>query len=178
MMELFENPAHVPLWAAATRGETPDWETLFADYASTVDWPGCAFWRDLAAQNPEAKILLSYRDSASWYESFDKTIYQAMQRELPPEPAWLREHMTMTRQLILEQTFGGRPDDRSHAIRCYEEHNDAIRSEVDADRLILFEVGAGWWPLCEGLDLPTPDQSFPRTNSTQEFRQRMELLDK
>ncbi|HIF94075.1 MAG TPA: sulfotransferase family protein [Myxococcales bacterium] len=177
MVELFENPEHVPLWAAAVRGETPDWEMLFANYRSTVDWPGCAFWRELATANPDAKILLSYRDSASWYKSFENTIYQAMQREPPPEPQWIRQNMLMTRELIFDQALGGRPDDRAHAIKCYEEHNEAVRTEVPAERLILFELGAGWKPLCEGLGLAIPNESYPRTNSTQEFRERLSALD-
>jgi len=176
MLEVFGNTEHIPLWAAATRGETPDWETLFAHYHSTVDWPGCAFWRDLAERNPDAKVLLSFRDSNAWYDSFHNTVYQAMIRELPPEPAWIADHFNMTRELILEQAFDGRPDDRAHAIRCYEEHNEAVRSEVAADRLILHEVGSGWKPLCDGLDLPIPDESYPRTNTTKEFRDRMQLL--
>ena len=176
MLEVFGNTEHIPLWAAATRGETPDWETLFANYHSTVDWPGCAFWRDLAERNPDAKVLLSFRDSDAWYDSFHNTVYQAMTRELPPEPEWIADHFKMTRELVLEQALGGRPDDRAHAIRCYEEHNEAVRSEVPADRLILHEVGSGWNPLCDGLDLPIPDEPYPRTNSTKEFRDRMQLL--
>ena len=101
MMEVFGNTEHIPLWAAATRGETPDWDALFANYRSTVDWPGCAFWRHLAAKNPNAKILLSYRDSDAWYDSFHNTIYQAMTRDPPPEPAWVAVHLEMTRQLVL-----------------------------------------------------------------------------
>ena len=102
MMEVFGKPDHIRLWAAATRGETPDWDTLFANYRSTVDWPGCAFWQDLAAKNPDSKVLLSYRDSDAWYDSFNNTIYQAMLREAPPEPAWVGEHLEMTRELILD----------------------------------------------------------------------------
>jgi len=176
MMEVFENTDHIPLWAAATRGETPDWDTLFADYRSTVDWPGCAFWRDLAEKNPNARILLSYRNSDDWYDSFHNTIYQAMIRDTPPEPAWVAVHLEMTRQLVLEQALGGRPDDRAHAIRCYEDHNDAVRSEVASERLILHEVGAGWEPLCIGLNLPVPDKPYPKTNNTREFRERMALM--
>jgi hypothetical protein len=176
MMEVFGNTEHIPLWAAATRGETPDWDALFANYRSTVDWPGCAFWRDLAAKNPNARILLSYRNSDDWYDSFHNTIYQAMTRDPPPEPAWVAVHHEMTRQLVLEQALGGRPDDRAHAIRCYEDHNEAVRSEVASDRLILHEVGAGWEPLCIGLNLPVPDKPYPKTNNTKEFRERMALM--
>jgi hypothetical protein len=177
MMEVFGNIEHIPIWAAATRGETPDWETLFANYRSTVDWPGCAFWRELAEKNPEAKVLLSFRDSDAWYESFHNTIYQAMLRDAPAEPSWIGEHFKMTRQLVLEQALGGRPDDRAHAIRCYEDHNEAVRSEVPADRLILHEVGAGWEPLCDGLGLPVPEEAYPKTNDTKEFVARMNLMD-
>jgi hypothetical protein len=176
MMEVFGNTEHIPLWAAATRGETPDWDALFANYRSTVDWPGCAFWRDLAAKNPNARILLSYRNSDDWYDSFHNTIYQAMTRDPPPEPAWVAVHLEMTRQLVLEQALGGRPDDRAHAIRCYEDHNEAVRSEVASDRLILHEVGAGWEPLCIGLNRPVPDKPYPKTNNTREFRERMALM--
>ena len=176
MMEVFGNTEHIPLWAAATRGETPDWDALFANYRSTVDWPGCAFWRDLAEKNPNARILLSYRNSDDWYDSFHNTIYQAMTRDPPPEPAWVAVHLEMTRQLVLEQALGGRPDDRAHAIRCYEDHNEAVRSEVASDRLILHEVGAGWEPLCIGLNLPVPEKPYPKTNNTKEFRERMALM--
>lgn len=176
MMEVFGNTEHIPLWAAATRGETPDWDALFANYRSTVDWPGCAFWRDLAEKNPNARILLSYRNSDDWYDSFHNTIYQAMTRDPPPEPAWVAVHHEMTRQLVLEQALGGRPDDRAHAIRCYEDHNEAVRSEVASDRLILHEVGAGWEPLCIGLNLPVPEKPYPKTNNTKEFRERMALM--
>ena len=132
--------------------------------------------KDLAEKNPNARILLSYRNSDDWYDSFHNTIYQAMIRDTPPEPAWVAVHLEMTRQLVLEQALGGRPDDRAHAIRCYEEHNDAVRSEVASDRLILHEVGAGWEPLCLGLNLPVPDKPYPKTNNTREFRERMALM--
>ena len=130
----------------------------------------------LAAKNPDAKVLLSYRDSDGWYDSFHNTIYQAMIAEVPSEPTWIREHLEMSRQLVLEQAFGGRPDDRTHVIRCYEEHNEAVRSEVPAERLILHEVGSGWEPLCDRMNLPIPKTPYPNTNSTREFRDRMESM--
>ena len=175
MMEVFGKVDHVAMWAEAARGDEPQWDVLFAEYRSTVDWPGCAFWRELAAANPEAKVLLSYRDAEGWYESFRNTIYLGMTRELPPEPAWLVDLMAINRELILERALRGRPDDRANAIRCFEEHNEAVRSEMPADRLILYEVGSGWVPLCEALAIPIPDEAYPRTNSTQEFRERINL---
>lgn len=175
MMEVFGKTDHIAMWAEATRGEAPRWDVLFEGYRSTVDWPGCAFWRELAAAYPEAKVLLSVRDAESWYESFRETIYQGLTRPLPPEPAWLEDLMAVNRELIFERALRGRPDDRASVIRCFEEHNEAVRSEVPAERLILYEVGSGWAPLCKALTIPIPDDPYPRTNSTQEFRERMSL---
>jgi hypothetical protein len=42
---------------------------------------------------------------------------------------------------------------------------------VPAEQLLVYDVAEGWEPLCAFLDLPVPDQPFPRTNSTAEFRQ-------
>jgi hypothetical protein len=175
MMEVFGKTDHIAMWTEAMRGEPPRWDVLFDDYRSTVDWPGCAFWRELAAAYPEAKVLLSVRDAESWYESFRATIYQGLTREYPPEPAWLFDLMTLNRELVFERALRGRPDDRANVIRCFEEHNEAVRSEVPAERLILYEVGSGWAPLCEALAIPIPDEPYPRTNSTEEFRERMSL---
>src|SRR5262245_19732874 len=41
MTEVFQHPEHVPMWAAAQRGERVDWDALYQGYRSTVDWPSC-----------------------------------------------------------------------------------------------------------------------------------------
>ncbi len=40
------------------RGEPVDWGGVFAGFQAAVDWPGCAYWRELAAAFPDAKVLL------------------------------------------------------------------------------------------------------------------------
>ena len=47
MIELFEHPEHVPLWEAAARGELVEWGEILDGYRSTVDWPGCTFYKEL-----------------------------------------------------------------------------------------------------------------------------------
>ena len=41
---------------------------------------------------------------------------------------------------------------------------------MPADQLIDWQPQDGWGPLCEGLGLPVPDEPFPLTNTTAEFR--------
>ena len=67
MLEVGRHPGHAALWHAAAQEGDADWGTLLEGYAATVDWPGCAFWRQLVHATPEAKILLSVRSAQSWY---------------------------------------------------------------------------------------------------------------
>src|SRR5689334_16175753 len=74
MIEVFMNPPHVPLWIDAADGK-PEWEKIFANYQSTVDYPGARYWKELAAFYPDAKVLHSVRDPQQWFESTQATIF-------------------------------------------------------------------------------------------------------
>jgi hypothetical protein len=75
----------------------------------------------------------------------------------------------MQRQIIVEQTFGGRVFDRDHVIAVYERHNAEVRSTIAPGRLLVFDVAEGWDPLCRFFGTPVPPDPFPRTNSAAEF---------
>jgi hypothetical protein len=77
--------------------------------------------------------------------------------------------------LILEQTFGGRLEDRAHAKRVFERHNRAVIAAVPASRLLVYQPGDGWEPLCGFLGVPVPDEPFPRLNDTAWYRARTGL---
>ena len=83
MIETFGRPDDIPVWHRAVDGELPDWHSFLADYAAAVDWPVCAFWRELSDAFPDALVLLSTRDTESWWKSASDTIFQvAGQRSL------------------------------------------------------------------------------------------------
>lgn len=172
MAEVFAHPEHVPAWRDAAEGRPVDWDTLLVGYGAAVDWPACHFWRELAVRHPQARVVLTVRDAERWYASVRDTIYGALCAELPAEPPVLRAQQAMARRIVLERTFGGRFEDRDHAIRVYREHNEAVRRALPPERLLVYEVAQGWEPLCGFLDRPVPDEPFPRVNSTDEFRAR------
>ncbi len=66
---LINMPAQLPLWEAAADGH-PDWSKIYAGYAAAVDWPTAGFYRELYAQYPAAKFILTHRSTESWVESF------------------------------------------------------------------------------------------------------------
>lgn len=103
MFEVFQHPEHSAVFTAAARGEPVDWETVFGDYRAMVDWPGCAFWRDLMRVYPDAKVLLSVRDPEKWFESYRATIYQGVKGGIPGADDWNE----MVRAVIVERSMEG-----------------------------------------------------------------------
>jgi len=176
MMEVFGAPDRPAQWLARTEGRPLAWDVVFEGYRATVDWPGAAFWRELVAHHPSARVILSLRDADKWYDSVMNTIYNSLVTD-PPEdaPEHVRTWVAMARKLILEQTFDGRLEDRAHAIAVFEAHNRAVQEAVPRERLLVYEPGDGWEPLCRFLGRPVPSDDFPRLNDTAEFRARIGL---
>jgi hypothetical protein len=163
MREVITNPEQQREWRALARGAVPDWERLFAGYRSCVDWPSAFYWRELIAVYPRAKVLLTHRSAESWWRSFEQTILGVIRASTDPESLGLR--------LIRDQVFDGRPDDRAHAIACYEANVAAVRATVPAGRVLVYEIGDGWEPLCKHLGVAVPSTPFPRLNNADEFQQ-------
>ncbi|MFQ5683774.1 MAG: sulfotransferase family protein [Candidatus Binatia bacterium] len=172
MAEVLANPAHIPVWSAAAEGSTIEWNTLFEGYRAAVDWPTSHFWYKLTNEYPEAKVLLTVRDSEKWYDSVYRTIYQSLIQPLPSDDPVTRDQRAMARKIVLEGTFEGRFADRTYAIAVYEQHNTEVRRIIEPSRLLVYEVTAGWEPLCEFLGCPTPNEPFPRLNTTAEFKRK------
>jgi hypothetical protein len=89
----------VPHWQAVAVGLLVDWNTVFADYNSQVDWPGTHVWRELAAAFPQAMLVHSVRPEDLWWNSFSKTIGKrgATYQQLPLLP-----HITQMMDAVLE----------------------------------------------------------------------------
>ena len=172
MREVLAHPEHDAVWHAATRRQAVDWDALFTGYGSAVDWPVAAFWRELAHHYPRARFILSVRDPQAWHASVLETIFAALSSTPDPDDPQACAHRAMTRELILERTFDGRMGDPAHAMAIYERHNQSVRNTLPADRLLVYETGSGWEPLCAFLDCPVPDEPYPHSNSRDEFRQR------
>jgi hypothetical protein len=170
MMEIMADPAQIPAWTAAIDGDPVDWSVVLKDYRSLVDWPGAAFWPELSAANPEALVLLSVRDPESWYRSASNTIFLSFDN-LPPE---LQPWMNSVRRLLRER-FSDRFDDPTAMMDALERHNAAVRTAIPAGRLLEWQPGDGWEPICERLGLDVPAEPFPLTNTTVEFREMIGL---
>ncbi len=173
MFEVFANPESVPTWHAAARGEQVDWDVLLAGYDTAVDWPVAGFWPELSAANPNAFVLLSSRATPeAWWESMEKTIIPTLTMSLPPEAEEMLVHRAMVNELF-ERRFTPEWSEPQAAMAAYERHNDRVRQEVPAERLIDWQPGDGWEPICSALGLPLPAAPFPHVNDSAEFQAHM-----
>jgi Sulfotransferase domain len=177
MMEVFPRPDHVAMWHRLAFGHSMDWDLIFRDFRATVDWPASRWWREIAAHYPDAKVLLSVRNPEAWYQSMSDTIYQPMKWLVPDGvPEVVRLQNEMVRKAILADTFDNRFEDKAHAIEVFERHNQEVRDTIDPARLLVFDVREGWAPLCRFLEVPIPDESFPRLNDTASTQAMIRLM--
>jgi Sulfotransferase domain len=170
MSELIQRQPDTAVWQAAVRGQMPDWGGFLAGFGAAVDWPASAFWAPIAAAAPGALVLLSTRaDADTWWRSFEATIASSLSRPVPADrPDWAeRRRMTLD---LLATTFTPDWAQRDAAVAAYAAHNAAVRAAVPGERLVDWRPGDGWEPLCRALGTDVPDEPFPETNSTAEFR--------
>lgn len=181
MIDLIRNHDLIEPWHdAVVKGHPPDWDRMLAGFDSTIDWPGCTFWRELTAAYPDVPVLLNTREFDGWYKSCQNTIYALRQAALtgqlepgagtedPPPP----ELWQIIGKLIWERDFQGRFEDVDWMRRMYAERIETIRAAIPAERLILLplEESPGWAPICDMLGVEEPDEPFPHLHDTNEFR--------
>lgn len=158
--------AHVPLWIESAKGN-PRWDTIFEGYHSSTDYPGCMFWRELAAKYPEAKIILTTRDADKWFESVSETVMSPQHRARFEGNPMMAEFFKLT-------VFGdieGRLGDRDKMVEYFNAWNQSVIDETPPERLLVYRTGSGWEPLCEFLGVPVPPEPYPRVNSREEMTQ-------
>ena len=168
MVEVFAHPESMALWVEAGAGR-PDWDAIFADYHAMVDYPGAAFWRQLADYYPGAKVLHSVRDPDKWFESTQATIFR------PGSPTTIASDggpMTAFFDAFMGE-LRGRTDDRTFMTDYFRRHTEAVKAAIAPERLLIYEAGQGWEPLCAFLDVPIPDAPYPSENNRAEFIARV-----
>src|SRR5215212_618849 len=57
----------------------------------------------------------------------------------------------MMEKIISKVTFEGRFEDREHVVRRFVRHTEQVKERVPPEKLLVYEVGEGWQPLCDFL---------------------------
>ena len=177
--------ADLPLaeqWADAMDGE-PDWEEIFGEHQSTVDWPGSFFYRQLAERYPDAKVVLSTRDPEAWEKSMRDTIWELFNGDslmthlsrarAVVDPDWRAYVLLMQRMWAAAGMFTPGRLEPGHLASVITRYEERVKRDIPRNRLLVWSVTEGWEPLCEFLEVGVPDTPFPRLNDTTMFVDRV-----
>jgi hypothetical protein len=171
----------LPLWEAVAEGN-PDWERIFGDAHSTVDFPSARYYRDLMDYYPDAKVLLSVRGGEEWARSMIKTvwgifhgdavIHHVSDARAVLDPLW-RRYTTLMRNMTWNEggALAGDTSTEAGLIAAMERWNQSVIDTVPAERLLVWNPSEGWEPLCAFLEVDVPSDPLPRLNDTTSFRE-------
>ncbi|HEY1752052.1 MAG TPA: sulfotransferase [Caulobacteraceae bacterium] len=170
MVEVFAHPESMALWIEASEGK-PVWDQIFADYSSMVDYPGAAYWRQLADHYPDAKVLHTVRDPDQWFDSTQATIFSPMNRS-----ATVASNDDLRSRFFASWMGPLQPHlaDRAYMTDHFRRHTEAVKAAIPPERLLVYEVGEGWDRLCPFLGVPVPAEPYPSENSRADFIARVQ----
>ncbi|KJX95922.1 NAD dependent epimerase/dehydratase like protein [Zymoseptoria brevis] len=177
MMDEF--PELYPLWEEALRAKyyhegepfgPREYNKLLGNYNVSSNFPGTLVAEDLIKAYPNAKVILTMRDVDAWLESMKNSVDKAYQWRsfewlAPWEPEvigpWWKYHSF---QHQLRRRIAPRGE-----RQAFLDHYAGVKSLVPPGRLLHYNIGDGWEPLCRFLDLPKPDCPFPHVNNSEQF---------
>jgi hypothetical protein len=180
MIEVFQDKERkVPQWIkaskAADNGDDVDWDAVFDGYRSSVDYPGAAYWRELVARYPQAKVIHTVRDPEAWFESTQATIF----RPGGVAMAAFAEGGQMAD--FFKSFIRGDLIDHLHnhdfLVDYFRRHTEEVKAAVSPERLLVYQAGQGWGPLSQFLGVPIPAEPYPSENSRAEFIARRAAME-
>lgn len=174
MSEIMDSPEKARDWINAKQKRYVDWDDVFDGYQATVDWPSCAFYKELHEYYPGAKVILTVRDPDEWYRSTYETIY-AMTKARNKIIARLfpaaRNMKQMIIDIIWDGTFHHKFEDEIYAKTVFKNHIEEVKRTVPKEQLLIYEIKQGWEPLCKFLAVPVPQgEPFPIVNDSKSMK--------
>eukprot|EP00752_Nemacystus_decipiens_P016792 g15029.t1 len=169
METVFEPHAkdHPKLWLDGFEGRGLAVNKIFDGYKSVGDWPASDFYKEILAANPDAKVVVTQREPDAWWKSMSSTI----SRKNPAWNGWglffmevLFSSVRITNRMILHIKTCRMDEEPAKAD--YIRHTQQVLAHVPPHKLLEFSVKQGWEPLCRFLEVPVPEEPFPRVNST------------
>jgi hypothetical protein len=160
---------HGHMWKQAMHTgsiEGPAHALQVGEFDAVLDDPANYFAIDFLKMYPNAKVILTTRESADWLLGsqtlIDKLSILAMYPIRTFEnykvfSACMNYYWIDIRNCT-DAHYESRPES---CLAHYEAHNARIRQLVPPAKLLEFNVAEGWHPLCQFLDVPVPDVPFP-----------------
>lgn len=150
-----------------------------AGFAATADLPPSDFMPEMMELYPDAKVVLVKRDPQKWWDSIAtltaRTTPFWLAAVVAPIPGWrfiptfASVYSRSTLRLAGINKKDASPTDLidKGGPHILTNHNDKVRAVVPKEQLLEMDLSEGWEPLCKFLDVPVPNEPFPRANDAQ-----------
>ena len=166
----------------------PDFDMVAQFYNATTDMPLAFYFRELKEKYPQAKFILTTRQSTEkWTESWITLINNVSL--MPRFVLWLwgiwkvdRYNRWILSLFHQDESFLTKPhplvQDKLKLAQAYEHHNAQVRLLFQgADNFFDYLVSQGWEPLCKFLGTPVPHElPFPHRSKATDLPIRMWML--
>ncbi|KAJ4394786.1 hypothetical protein N0V93_004006 [Gnomoniopsis smithogilvyi] len=156
-------------------------ENILDGYAATADSPLIQLVPELMEIYPDAKVICTVRDRHTWAKSV-LLMAQASQPRLAkfiffwiPSLRYLPEFAEALTH-IWSIRYGQGITSEEGALKIWGRHLEYLEDVVPKEKLFYYTVKDGWGPLCEILELPIPDEPFPRLNDAKDFQVMFQKL--
>jgi len=145
-------------------------------FHSLLDWPGSGYYRELCEVYPDAKVLLTVRDSAeAWWDSYATTVGRMVHASfwwgVWPDPGMyllfrLNPLWWKSSALFVEVIGSVLPSgiwNKTEGMHVYTTHHNQVKEyfKDKPEKLLVFNTKQGWEPLCRFLNVSIPQTPFP-----------------
>ena len=149
----------------------PNFKEIYQGVDAVTDVPPAFWFEEISATFPEAKVILTVRDSEdAWLKSWKEHLQLGSEfvtfyiKPLFIVVPWMRKakHFVDTLHQAIYGSFN--PEATALYRVKYRQHNERVQAVIRAEKLLVFNVKQGWKPLCEFLGCDIPSTPFPREN--------------
>lgn len=180
---LFGGQEDTDFWLRVAQGRASDDQIreFFCSRGCTsvADYPAAYCYRRLLKVFPEARLVLTKRSPDSWQRSMRETLVKGYENRTTQPFRWVLFAFDRRFSRGLDALYDildgswmsavmGSTAKAEEFCRNWEE---GVESSVLPERLLVFQAGDGWAPLCSFLEQPLPDSPYPRLNNVDQFQQ-------
>ena len=150
----------------------PNFKEIYEGVDAVTDVPPAFWFEEISADFPEAKVILTVRDSEdAWLKSWKEHLQLALgffarfyTKPLFIIVPWMRKAKRFF-DTLHQAIYGSFNPEATALYRVkYRQHNERVQAVIPAEKLLVFNVKQGWKPLCEFLGCDVPSTPFPRVN--------------
>ena len=140
----------------------PDFHSMYRNVDAVTDVPANAFYEEILKAFPDAKVILSERDSEDiWLASWIKQMEMLLSIGREPlrvllfalSSSYHKTRKTWLRSVQFVHGISNISVNESKFLlkKKYREHNEQVKAVVPPDQLLVYNVKQGWKPICKFL---------------------------